>query len=138
MTDFFHSALTADAYMPPDENQYNYDDDIEEEPFYEEPEAEETTQATTAPPTEATTQATTAPQTEATTQPTTAPTQPTTVVATTIQPSTAPPAGTGSTNALTNALFVVVPLVVAALAVLVGVVVIRKRKRAAERHDAQS
>ena len=41
MTDFFHSALTADAYMPPDENQYNYDDDIEEEPFYEEPEAED-------------------------------------------------------------------------------------------------
>ena len=137
MTDFFHSALTADAYMPPDENQYNYDDDIEEEPFYEEPEAEETTEATTAPQTEATKQATTAPQTEATTQPTTAPTQPTTVVATTLQPSTAP-AGTGSTNALTNALFVVVPLVVAALAVLVGVVVIRKRKRAAERHDAQS
>lgn len=66
-------------------------------------------------------------------QPTTA--QPTTVAATTVQPTTAPVKDKGG-NTLMNALFVVIPLLIAAIAALTGLLIAQYRNKKAAMNAA--
>ena len=142
MTGIIQHPLTGDAILPPEWYLKNTDPppatEYVEEP--EEPTEQPTADAVTA--TIVTEPAATQPQTTQplTTQPQT--TQPVETVTAAeqgatvaVQPTTVA-VGSHSNDALVNTLFVVLPLLLVAIAVLIGLLIARKRKAAAMTHNS--
>ena len=147
MSVFWNTPLTADAILPPEwyathtdppaepesevESVVEEDDSRTEEPETEAPaqasqEEEAKPESTAAPATKA--PVTTVPDTtipDATIPGTTG-----SAAAVTAVPTTAPPASkSGGDNFLVNALFVVIPLLLAAILAVIGIVLVKKRGR---------